>query len=276
MIEKTIIQWKEKGPSLLILGAIHGDEVCWPYAIKKLLKEVSVGKISLIKWQINCVPICNPKAYSKGTRYTENNLNRVFKKHKNPKTYEEALANTLTKYVENCDYILDLHSISSEWNPFVFQDYDDDNTITFCKNIGLKHIITGRTKLDMAHENADTIGYAHSCWKIWAVVECGQHNSKKSKQIAYKSIINTLSWLWITAQKQAASEEVTSVRVKKVIIKDKAGKFSKHWKHLDQTAKGEILCIYEDWETILASETGYILLPHEGAKIGNERFYIGE
>jgi hypothetical protein len=46
-------------------------------------------------------------------RYVEKNLNRVIVKHKNPKLYEEKLANTLIKYIEKNDYILDIHSIKS-------------------------------------------------------------------------------------------------------------------------------------------------------------------
>ncbi|MEI6774135.1 MAG: succinylglutamate desuccinylase/aspartoacylase family protein [bacterium] len=85
--------------------------------------------------QITLIPICNPKAYEADKRYYEVNLNRIFKKHANPEKYEEKLANVLTAYVENNDYLLDLHSMAANGVPCIFEDYMDKKTQEWVKKI---------------------------------------------------------------------------------------------------------------------------------------------
>ncbi|MCX6824586.1 MAG: succinylglutamate desuccinylase/aspartoacylase family protein [candidate division SR1 bacterium] len=276
MIEKISFKGNKQGPNLLILGAIHGDEPCGTHAINKIIKEIQTNILQLESGSITCIPICNPNAYMKRVRYTEKNLNRVIKNHDKPLYYEEQLANILIEEIEKCDYLLDLHSMQSSGTSFVFQDYNDTDTISFCKNMELEYVITGRTKLAVTYENADTVGYAHKYGKIGAVVECGQHNDNKSKEVAYTTIINTLIGLGVIAHKKTNSQETISIVVTKVISKVKSGNFSQTRKHLDYVKTGMVLSTYDDGESIIAEENGYILLPNETAKIGDERFYIGK
>lgn len=141
MIKSIKIQSGTNWPKLLILWAIHWDEFCWTKAIEKIILDFKNKKFQLIKWSITFIPICNPKAYKKNKRYCEVNLNRVFKKHKNSQLYEEKLANILTEYVDNTDYILDIHSMWSSWLPFVFQDFVDKQTTSIAKSLDIEFIV---------------------------------------------------------------------------------------------------------------------------------------
>ncbi len=115
----TMIQKKEyhsgnPGKTLLVFGAIHGDEICGPKAIAEVMNEIDSGKIVLKSGKIIFVPVCNPEAFKQNKRFVDVNLNRVFKKHPNPTKYEEKLANILCDFMGDADILLDIHSISSE------------------------------------------------------------------------------------------------------------------------------------------------------------------
>jgi predicted deacylase len=107
----------EPGPRLALMGGIHGNEVCGPKALQPLIQDLQAGKIRLVRGSLLVIPVANPKAYAKNSRFVEENLNRVFTPHDNPRTYEQKLANTLTGLLSGCDALLDMHSIHSRGTP---------------------------------------------------------------------------------------------------------------------------------------------------------------
>ena len=240
------------------------------------MTEISNRNIKIEKWEITFIPICNPKAYLLNKRYYQKNLNRIIKKHKETETYEEKLANILIGYIQKADYILDIHSMKSNGVPFVFQDYDTEDDRMFCKNIWLEYIIIGWPDLYIKENNSDTIGYANKIGKIWAVIECGRHEDPGAELIAYQSIINTLTWLWIIKKQMDKRKIFKIVEAIKIIRKEKEGNLAKDRNHMDKVEKWDIIATYTDGETVYADLDGYILLPKEWTGIWEEWLYIGK
>lgn len=278
MIKSLQITSGIKWPRLLIFWAIHGNEKCWTIAINKLLDEINNNKISIKCWQVTFVPICNPEAYKNNERYHEINLNRVFKKYENPEKYEEKLANLLTQYVDDCDYLLDIHSMTSNWTPFVFQDYDDSETEKFAKLIWEKYIVKWWPQMYQELDTSDTIWYAHDNGKIWVLIECGKHWDISSNIVAYNTIINACKYLWIIKSEAVSIDEnnFETTIAKKIFFKEKEWKLIKNWNHMDKINKWDIIALYDDWEKIVAEESCYILLPNDQKKLWEEWFYIGQ
>src|SRR5437773_1296890 len=110
MIEAHSFQAVQPGPRLLILGGVHGNEICGPLAVKKIVATFENGKIELKQGSVTFIPVCNPQAYAEDKRFIEHNLNRSFRRHATPRLYEEKLQNALAPYLENCDVLLDIHS----------------------------------------------------------------------------------------------------------------------------------------------------------------------
>lgn len=101
---------KESGPTVWVIGCIHGDEYGGAASIIRFFQEI---KIDNLKGTFVGLPVANPpsfKAWSRISPVDGANLNRVFPG--DPKgTYSQRLANTLLKKVkESADYVLDLHS----------------------------------------------------------------------------------------------------------------------------------------------------------------------
>ncbi|OGZ73796.1 MAG: hypothetical protein A2998_02035 [Candidatus Staskawiczbacteria bacterium RIFCSPLOWO2_01_FULL_37_25b] len=277
--EIKIFHGNKKGLSLLIFGAIHGDEVCGPFSIKKIIKDIESKRIIIEKGTIVLVPICNPIAYKKRMRFVEENLNRVFKTWSNSNSYEKKLANSLTLLVKNCDIFLDIHSMEAKSVPMTFIDSPNKSNVSFSRILGANYSIEGWPELYRKNgqgiSSYDTMAYAEKHSKKCAVIECGQHKDINSKKVAYQTIINTLRHFGFIDGK-VKSKKLSEIRMKKLFIKENKKDFLiKNWKNFDSFKKGDILASKSDGKKIIAAFNGVIIFPNEKAKVGTEWFYLG-
>ena len=100
----------QPGPTLLVLGAVHGDEYEGPAVIPEVFAEVDVATMA---GTLLMVPICNVPAYEAIQRSSPvdgQNLARVFP-GKADGTVTERIAYALTdKLLRHADFLLDMHS----------------------------------------------------------------------------------------------------------------------------------------------------------------------
>lgn len=277
----TRITSNTAGPDLLVLGAIHGNEVCGALAINKVIDLFDSKTWTLQKGTITFVPISNLLAYEKGVREIDVNLNRVIKKYKKPKLYEEHLAHNIASLIEKCDWLLDIHSFHTDGEPFVFQDYDDEETKSFCKILGPDYIIRGWNEmyanLGSVEPVCDTITFAKSLGITGAVIECGEHTNPQNIDVAIDAIQKTLQHLNMVKTKPDITElnEATVITGKILVHKKKEGALVKPWRNLAHFKKGEVIAKYKDGTTERAPYNCVIILPSINAKIGDEWFYLG-
>lgn len=270
---------KNPGKKLLVLGAIHGDEVCGPKAINQIIDEIKHDKIILKNGEVNFVPICNEKAHEKNKRYIDKNLNRIIKKYENPEVLEEKVADAIANLIEQYDYVLDLHSMPTNGIPFAFEDYSDDETKDLVDAQRLNYIIAGWPQMystDGVIEDFSTCGYAKMVGVTGITVECGFHEDENSIKVAKQCILNTMAYLGIIdGETSKPKNEVHHITMKKIFYKEKEGSFVKNWKHLDEIKKGETICKYTDGEEIKAPFDCYIIMPSDKKKVGDDWFYLG-
>lgn len=50
----------QPGPRLLVLGAVHGNEVCGTRAIERILAELESGALAITRGQLTLLPVTNP------------------------------------------------------------------------------------------------------------------------------------------------------------------------------------------------------------------------
>lgn len=274
MIKSYNFKGEKPGKKVLILGAVHGNEICWPFAINKIIKDINDWKIEIKRWEVTFIPVCNPEAYKQNKRYIDANLNRVIKYHKDADSYEQKLANELINYIRKADVILDIHSIPSEGKPFVFQDYIDKETEKFAKVLGTKNIVKWWPEMYENTDSSDTIWFAHKNNKLGVLIECGNHNDPKSQETARLAISNTLKIFNITDWKPKFLKQYNSITAEKIYLKNKEWLFEKDRNHLDEIKKWEVIANYENWEKIIMPYDWYILLPYLEAQIWDEWFYI--
>ncbi|HEX4328543.1 MAG TPA: succinylglutamate desuccinylase/aspartoacylase family protein, partial [Burkholderiales bacterium] len=107
------------GPKLIVLGAVHGNEVCGTRAIERILGELDDGTLTITRGSVTFVPIVNPLAYRKGQRQGDRNLNRNLEVSAKPQDFEDHVANALCPLLAAADVLLDLHSFHTPGQPFV-------------------------------------------------------------------------------------------------------------------------------------------------------------
>lgn len=113
------------GPTLAVIGAIHGDELEGPLAIAQLLSNLDPSEIS---GKLILLPVANPEAVAAGLRCAPidgKNLARVFPGDPGG-TPTEAAADLITRLVIGpADALIDLHSAGVNIESPLFAGYPD-------------------------------------------------------------------------------------------------------------------------------------------------------
>lgn len=279
MLKKLVYKGAADGPVFLVTAAVHGNEKCGTAAIGRLAMEIEAGLVSIVKGTLVCVPVCNPRAYELHKRQTEANLNRVMIRHTAPALYEEHLANALADIIDGCDVMLDLHSYSSGVRPFLFLDTDTPAHRAYAQALGIPFWITGWDDLyaDAQDLNAgDTMTYAKSAGKLGLLVECGQHEDPAAILHGYHALRRALAHIGLTAPYNIGDTAAPQInRLTKIVTKEKPGRFTKPWQHLDPVRKGESVIAYDDGTTLDAPEDGVVIMPAPLADESSEWIYFG-
>ncbi len=273
------------GPRLLVLGGVHGNEVCGPAAIDYILGLFNTGKIQVAAGSVTFVPICNPRAYAENKRFIDRNLNRALARRAEPKAYEEFLMNDLAVLLEDCDVLLDIHSYRAGGPAFAFRGGDElrEREEPFIAALGLNHVIYGwqeayaasGAKIDPT-ESVGTTEYARNHGAIATTVECGQHLDPSAIPVAIRAIEGALTHCGIAKLPLPPRQDnMRRTRIKQLFYKQRTGGYAKPWKHLDEIKEGELIATFEDGQKILAPFTGRMVLPHADCPVGQEWFYLG-
>ncbi|MDP1680484.1 MAG: succinylglutamate desuccinylase/aspartoacylase family protein, partial [Burkholderiales bacterium] len=107
------------GPKLLVLGAVHGNEICGAKAIAQLLQDIDSGQLNIERGTLTFVPVTNPLAYQLKQRTGDRNLNRNMAPSAIPQDFEDRIAIVLCPLLDAHEVLLDLHSFHTGGSPFV-------------------------------------------------------------------------------------------------------------------------------------------------------------
>lgn len=277
MIESWTYQGLEKGPYLLVFGAIHGNETCGPVAITALQHDLKTGALVLKRGKVTFVPVCNPLAYKAGVRYVTHNLNRIFKPHNVPMCEEERYASLLAEMVKDCDFLLDLHSFHTPGVPFVFRDYNDAATVAFSAALGVPHTLTGWPELyadKPALNGGDTVAWAHQCGKVATLVECGVHTDPAALGLARQCMLGAMGYLGLLGEAFVPPTTGQTVRFERVVTYQ-GGHLAHTWQNLDAVTAGTVIAIDANGQELRAETDGFVIMPNPTPQTGDEWFYLG-
>lgn len=281
-IDSFVFKGDTQGPTLLVMGGIHGNEKCGPIALSRLVDELNTGARKIKAGTFVTAPICNPEAYRRHTRQCDANLNRIIRHHAEPVLYEHALANQVIALIDNADIVLDLHSYASGTRPFLFLDNDTQDHRAFAMSLNIPYWITGWAEVYAELGNSDvndgdTMFYSASQGKTALLVECGAHEDPVSADVAYHSVLRALVHFGMIDDEEAISPATPQINhMYAIYLKEKPGHFTRDWQHLDKVSKGDILATYDDGSTVQAPADSVVILPKKSAEPGGEWFYLGQ
>lgn len=298
------------GPKLIVLGAVHGNEVSGSKAILKMIVEFEAGERVLQKGQVTFVPITNPLAYNRKQRNGDRNLNRNLTPASQPVDFEDHVANWLCPLLAAHDVLLDIHSFQKGDMPFAlfgpknnhrklesFKHEEAERGLalrlgvsrfvdgwldTYAKGVANRVAYLKATGQSGAGLNTDprygmgTTECMRASGGYAVTLECGQHDDPLGPAVAYQAINNTLLHLELVAGadvKPVAEYQHLSL----VEVNDKHhvdDQFVRPWSSFDPVRKGELIGIRHNGEEVRASRDGFIVFPNTLSQAGQEWFYM--
>jgi uncharacterized protein len=297
-------------PKLVILGAVHGNEICGTQAIGRVVDELERGVLQLAAGSVTFVPITNPLAYQLQRRNGERNLNRNLAPTATPREFEDHIANWLCPLLARHDALLDLHSFQAQGGqPFVMVGPQDNQggienfaraqeENAWAKRLGVARAVDGwlttyaagvarrmadphAAKLATAHLNQSpiygigTTEYMRRQGGIALTLECGQHADPQAPQVAYQAIINTLAHFGLIDAPAPREQRMEGLRMFEVADKaHEADAFARPWASFDTVKQGQLIGTRASGEQVTAPCEGIILFPNALAQAGQEWFYL--
>ena len=299
------------GPALLVLGAVHGNEVCGSQAIMQLLADIDAGSLRIERGSVTFVPITNPLAYQLKRRFGDRNLNRNMAPSAIPQDFEDRLANVLCPLLDAHDVLLDLHSFHTGGAPFVMIG-PQNNTgalepfalaaeeMHLALHTGAPRIVVGwldtyargvqrrattaadnisarsQTLVTNPNYGVGTTEYMRSRGGYAVTLECGQHDDPAGVGVARHAILQTLGLLGITSAKpMPVSNQPEILRLIDVTDKAHAGDtFTKEWRSFDAVKQGDIIGVRHSGEEVKAQGDGFVVFPNPRGEVRQEWFYF--
>jgi len=299
----------ERGPKLIVTGAVHGNETAGTRGIERVLGEIERGEIHIVRGTVTFVPVTNPLAYNHRRRFGDRNLNRRLLPSDAPQDNEDRIANVLCPLLAEHDALLDLHSFRSPGEPFVLRGPADNSGLLepfareaeetrLVAHLGVKRVVDGwmtsyAEGVARRRERALTPGavnehlaygigtteYMRSVGGYAVTLECGQHDDPAGPDVAHHAIRQTLALLGIAelplVPPDPRSGPFECLTLAQVIDRHAEGdRFVKSWTSFDPLAEGELIALRADGSEVRAPAAGYIVFPDHGALPGHEWFYL--
>lgn len=298
------------GPRVLILGAVHGNELAGMHGIRRLLAELNSEQRVLQRGSLTLVPITNPLAYARQQRNGDRNLNRNLAPTDTPQEFEDHIANWLCPLMAQHDVLLDLHSFQAQGQPFVmvgphnnagalepFSHAEKEEAMalrlgvgrfvdgwlsTYAQGVERRRARLGPTMSRQQILDADPrygIGsteYMRSVGGYALTLECGQHADPQAPEVAYRAIVNTLVHLGLLdGEAPAVAQNIEALSIYDVVDRfHPEDSFARAWQSFDALRQGDVIGTRQDGAQVLADCDGYILFPNAKANVGQEWFYL--
>ncbi|MBL8476935.1 MAG: succinylglutamate desuccinylase/aspartoacylase family protein [Methyloversatilis sp.] len=301
----------EPGPRLIVLGAVHGNEIGGTRGIERVLEELARGDLVIVRGSVTFVPITNPLAWTLKRRAGDRNLNRNLRPVAEPQDYEDRIANVLCPLLAAHDVLLDLHSFHTGGEPFaMLGPQDNDGTLeafshaaaeeALALRLGARRLVEGwldtyatgvRKRLartaptERAHllstdpdYGIGTTEYMRRMGGYAVTLECGQHDDPAAPEFAWRAIRNTLAHLkLVEAPAPAARDSFELLRLTEVIDRlHPDDQFARTWCSFDPVSAGDAIGTRHDGTPVIAPQDGYIVFPNPTSTPGNEWFYFAQ
>ena len=286
------------GPSLVVLGAVHGNEVCGAHAIVRAIDDLTHGRLRLLRGRLTLVPVANPLAFAQATREGQRNLNRRFLPQPDPQDYEDRITHQLAPLLAQHEVLLDLHSFHTPGDPFAMVGPRNNSgarepfaraaeEMALAHALGAQQVVEGWLEVyDRAaglrgelpdDEGIGTNEYMRSQGGYAVTIECGQHEDPEAIDVATRAIHGALAHLELAHVPAPPRFAGPAARLKDVVLRESpADRLAQDWHSFDAVQAGDVIAHRADGTPVAAPYDGCVLFPHPEAEVGQELFYLAE
>ena len=286
------------GPSLVVLGAVHGNEVCGAHAIVRAIDDLTHGRLRLLRGRLTLVPVANPLAFAQATREGQRNLNRRFLPQPDPQDYEDRITHQLAPLLAQHEVLLDLHSFHTPGDPFAMVGPRNNSgarepfaraaeEMALARALGAQQVVEGWLEVyDRAaglrgelpdDEGIGTNEYMRSQGGYAVTIECGQHEDQEAIDVATRANHGALAHLELAHVPAPPRFAGPAARLKDVVLRESpADRLAQDWHSFDAVQAGDVIAHRADGTPVAAPYDGCVLFPHPEAEVGQELFYLAE
>ena len=258
----------QPGPTSMILVGVHGNERCGVEAIEQLLPTLTIQKGKVI------IVYGNLRAIEQDVRFTETNLNRMFKPddqltddEKN--SYEYSRAQFLKQYLDQVDVLLDVHaSFTPVSKRFVICE---KNSKDITQYIPVSTVVYGFDAI----QPGGTDYYMNTIGKIGICIECGYLGDPNSTEVAKESIVAFLQSMGHIEGRIEIQQQQTIQITTMYMTKTDNFVLTKKFDDFEEVKRGKVIGI-DGVEEIKAEYDGIILFTRNRERLGEEGFLFGK
>lgn len=258
----------QDGPTSIILAGVHGDETCGVEAFEKMLPALKIEKGTVL------FGYGNPAAIAANKRFTEANLNRMFRgddviAESDKESYEYGRAQFLKRHLDRADALLDIHASSiPKSRAFVICEA---NAQEVARYLPVDLVVSGFDQV----EPGATDSYMNILGKIGICIECGHIGDPQATELAEESIYAFLKARGHMANDMRTRKQSYVRMYDLYTTKTDAFILSKPFENFEAVEAGQVIGM-DGEEEITAAKPSVILFAHDCKKIGSEAFLLGE
>lgn len=193
MYTKFVKKGVKSGPTVYVVGGVHGDE---PIGLKVIreLKSLTVARGILV------LIIAHPKALAKKKRFLQTDLNRSF--NGKSKAIEERLAKKLVKEFAQADFLIDIHATNSNFKELLIATSMDAGVKKLLSLVPIKKVLYVPKKIFGGHELISSVKKA-------IALEYGPDKTGKNYPLALAHVVGILSSLGVINKKVSKNKNNT-------------------------------------------------------------------
>lgn len=269
------------GPHVLVNALTHGNEFCGMVAACHLLDNAvrpRVGTLTVSFANVAAYESFDPAQPLK-SRQIEHNLNRIWSSEWLDGTQDSVelrRARELRPAVAAADHVLDLHSTSSDVQPFwVYRRFDRNAAAARAIGRPRVHLVmplglSPGTPLIVHGRFAE-----HDFHGVSLVAECGGHFRQASADLAVEVTLDFLAHFGLIERERAAQPPPERYELlRTVVIQTAAWRFARPVIGFETFDGDELIALDGDTEIRAPAGGCTILMPTRVPKVGNEGVYL--
>ncbi len=243
---------EDKKPVIAVVGCIHGDETVGRKIILRL-RKMKIRKGTLI------TIIANEKEMEKNKRFIDQDLNRSFP-GKSKGNYEERLARNILKITKRADFVIDIHSTTTDVKNLAIITKKDKDTLDLAYAVEPRRVIL--MKKDIAKKS-----FINYC-KVGVSLEYGKDGSNATYDNTFNSIMLLLEKAKMVDDKKRKSKskcrKIDYYKMKGMVKKTRKDVLMKNVKNFKLIKKGDVFAT-RNGKKLLAKDDFYPVLFGESA-----------
>jgi hypothetical protein len=217
-----VLESGRPGPTVLVMALTHGNEICGAIALERFLRmgaRPSRGRLILSFNNVEAFKRFDP-SNPYASRFIDEDFNRVWTRQVLDGARDSAelrRARQLRAFVEQADFLLDIHSML-EPSPPVMICGPLEKGIRFAFEVGVPRDIVSDTGHSNGTRMRDFGGFGDPASpKNALLVECGQHWERSSERVAWQTLWRFLRTVDVVDAQAAAGQIEPDVAPQRLI-----------------------------------------------------------